>query len=67
MRHVKDHYVLVSCVVFGLFSLLAVMTGGLAKGGNKSTQLPQTKHSQNANFHPFVEREGVNWLDRVAV
>ena len=67
--------ILVHCLGSSPHSL-AVMTGGSAKGRisenvgagaiNQHT-LPQTKHNQNANFHPVVEREDANWSDRAAV
>lgn len=47
------------------------MAGSFAKGcisGSIEQQsYPKTKYNQDANFHPFVDIEYVNWLDRTAV
>lgn len=74
MRHIKGYHLLFSCVVFGLFSLLAVITRGLAKGciseqGGAINQHTCRKPNitRTPTFIPSVGREDVNWLDRAAV
>lgn len=75
MKHITGKFFFIFLCCFGLFSLLGVITGGLAKGCKSEEGGAINKHAcrkpnitrKSTFIALWKKKKDVNWLDRAAV